>query len=105
MKKKRVDSYLVRIKSSQEFKNIVRGKVVGVIDDMVETGATLVPFYEECKKCEAKEVIALVTHGVLLEGIEKIKSKYSKLYLTNTIDREEVNVDITDLVFETITKR
>jgi len=105
LKKKRIDSYLVRIKSSQEFKNIVRGKVVGVIDDMVETGATLVPFYEECKKGGAKEVIALVTHGVLLEGIEKIKSKYSKLYLTNTIDREEVNVDITDLVFETITKR
>jgi len=104
LKKKRIDSYLVKIKSDEEFKRIVNGKVVGVIDDMVETGATLVSFYKECKKCGAKEVIALVTHGVLSEGIEKIKSKYSKLYLTNTIDREEANVDITDLIFETITK-
>lgn len=104
LKKKRIDSYLVKIKSNEEFKTIVKGKVVGVIDDMVETGATLVPFYEECKKCGAKEVIALVTHGVLSEGIEKIKSKYSKLYLTNTIVQNEANVDITDMVFDAITK-
>jgi len=102
LKKKRIDSYLVKIKSDEEFKAIVKGKVVGVIDDMVETGATLVPFYEECKKCGAKEVIALVTHGVLTEGIERINSKYSKLYLTNTINRKEVNVDIADLIFKTI---
>ena len=102
LKKKRIDSYLVKIKSNEEFKTIVKGKVVGVIDDMVETGATLVPFYKECKKCGAKEVIALVTHGVLLEGIERIKSKYSKLYLTNTIDRKEANVDISDLILKTI---
>jgi ribose-phosphate pyrophosphokinase len=104
LKKKRIDSYLVKIKSNKEFKRIVKGKVVGVIDDLVETGATLVPFYEECKKCRAKEVIALITHGVLTEGIERINSKYSKLYLTNTIDRKEANVDIANLIFETITK-
>lgn len=105
LKKKRIDSYLVTIQSNKEFRTIVSGKVVGVIDDMVETSATLVPFYEECKKCRTKEVIALVTHGVLSEGINKIRTKYSKLYLTNTIDRIEANVDISDLVFETITKR
>jgi ribose-phosphate pyrophosphokinase len=104
LKKKRIDSYLVKIKSDEEFKRIVKGKVVGVIDDMVETGATLTSFYNQCKKCRAKEVIALVTHGVLTEGIERINSKYSKLYLTNTIDRKEANVDIADLIFETITK-
>lgn len=105
LKKRRVDSYRVEIKSSEEFRNIVRGRVVGALDDMVETGATLIPFYDECVKYEAQEVIALVTHGVLPEGIKKIKTKYSKLYLTNTIDRNEANVDITDLVFNTIRKR
>ena len=104
LEKKRIDSYLVKIKSDEEFKRIVKGKVVGVIDDMVETGTTLISFYEECKKCGAKEVIALVTHGVLLEGIEKIKSKYPKLYLTNTINQKEANVDITNLIFQTIAK-
>jgi ribose-phosphate pyrophosphokinase len=104
LKKKRIDSYLVKIKSNEEFKRIVKGKVVGVIDDLVETGATLVSFYEECKKCRAKEIIVLVTHGVLTEGIERINSKYSKLYLTNTINQKEANVDITDLIFQTIAK-
>jgi len=102
LEKKRIDSYLVKIKSSEEFKEIVKGKTVGVIDDIVATGTTLISFYEKCKKYGAKEVLALITHGVLLEGIKKIKSKYSKLYLTNTIDRDEANVDITDLIFETI---
>jgi ribose-phosphate pyrophosphokinase len=103
-KKKRVNSYLVKIKSSEKFKEIVKGKIVGVIDDIVATGTTLISFYEECKKYGAKEVLALITHGVLLEGIKRTKSKYSKLYLTNTIDRKEANIDITDLIFQTIAK-
>jgi ribose-phosphate pyrophosphokinase len=102
LKKKRIDSYLVKIKSNEEFKEIVKGKIVGVIDDIVATGTTLISFYKECKKYGARKVLALITHGVLLEGIKKIKSKYSKIYLTNTIDREESNVDITDLIFKTI---
>jgi len=105
VKMKRIDSYRKEIKSGEEFKAAVKGRVVAVLDDMVETGATLIPFYEECKKFGAKEVIALITHGVLLEGIRKIKSKYSKLYLTNTIDRVEANIDVTNLIFETITKK
>jgi ribose-phosphate pyrophosphokinase len=104
LEKKRIDSYLVKIKSSEEFKEIVKGKTVGVIDDIVATGTTLISFYEKCKKYGAKEVLALITHGVLLEGIKKIKSKYSKLYLTNTIDRKEANINITDLIFQTIAK-
>jgi ribose-phosphate pyrophosphokinase len=102
LEKKRIDSYLVKIKSNEEFKEIVKGKVVGVIDDIVATGTTLISFYEECEKYGAKEVLALITHGVLLEGIKRIKSKYSRIYLTNTINRKEANVDITDLIFKTI---
>ncbi len=104
LKKKRIDSHLTQFKRYKEFRSIVNGRVVAVLDDMIETGATLVPFYNECMKCGAKEVIALITHGVLSEGVKKIEKKYSKLYLTNTIDREEANVDISDLVFETITE-
>ncbi len=101
MKKERIDSYRVRMISS---KIDLKGKVVGVIDDMIKTGGTLSKFYEIAKKSGAKKVIALVTHGVLPAGISKIKKKYSKLYLTNTIEQKESNIDITDLILNTLQK-
>lgn len=82
----------------------LKGKIVAVVDDMVKTGGTLLKFYEIAKKTGAKRVIALVTHGVVPSGVQKIKKKYSKLYLTNTINQKESNIDITNLILETISK-
>jgi len=98
-KKERRNSFSVKIFSSKiNFKD----KIVAVIDDMVRTGGTLLKFYEIAKKSRAKKIIALVTHGVIPFGVTKIKKKYSKLYLTNTIKQKESNVDITDLILKTI---
>jgi len=71
---------------------------------MIKTGGTLLKFYEIAEKLEAKKIIALVTHGVMPVGISKIKKKYSKLYLTNTIKQKEANIDIIDLILKTISK-
>jgi len=101
MKKKRLDSFRVKIFSA---KLNLEGKIVAVIDDMIKTGGTLLKFYQIAKRSRAKTVIALVTHGVLPLGVSKIKKKYSKLYLTNTIKQKESNVDITDLILENISK-
>jgi len=101
MEKERIDSYQVKmVPPNLNFK----GKIVGVIDDMIKTGGTLLKFYEIAKKSGAKRVIALVTHGVLASGILKIKKKYSRLYLTNTIKQKESNIDITDLILNTLLK-
>lgn len=81
----------------------LKGKIVGVVDDMITTGGTLLKFYEIAKKSGAKKIIALITHGVFPSGISKIKKKYSKLYLTNTIKQKQANVDITDLIIKTLT--
>ena len=102
MKKERMDSYRVRMISPKiDFK----GRVVGVIDDMIKTGGTLLKFYEIAKKSRAKKVLALITHGVLPAGISKIKKRYSKLYLTNTINQKEANIDVTDLILKNISKK
>jgi len=99
LKKKRVNSYCVEITIS----NInLRDKTVGVIDDVIKTGGTLIRFQEIVKKAGAKKVFALVTHGVVPSGISKIKKCYSKLYLTNTVKQKEANIDITDLILNTI---
>ena len=77
---------------------MVKGKNVGVVDDLVETGGTMCRAYDFCKDNGAKKVLALITHGVLPEGISRIKEKYDDLFLTNTINRPEANVDISGLV-------
>jgi len=98
-KKERLSSFKVRFLSP---KINFKGRIIGVVDDLIETGGTLLKFYEFAKKSGAKKVIALITHGVLPVGISKIKKKYSKLYLTNTMEQKEANVDVTDLILKTI---
>ena len=98
-KKERLNSFKIKISSS---KLNFKGKIIGVVDDIIETGGTLLKFCDFAKKSGAKKVIALITHGVLPAGVSKIKKKYSKLYLTNTINQKEANVDIINLISKTI---
>lgn len=99
MGKERLNSFDVKMFSP---KLNLKRKIVGVVDDMIKTGGTLLKLYEVAKKAGAKKVIALITHGVMLKGILKIKKKYSKIYLANTIERKEANIDIAGLIAKTI---
>lgn len=99
MSKKRINSFSVELVA--EDADYV-GKIVGVVDDMIKTGGTLVKFYEAAKKAGAKDVVALITHGVMPAGISRIGRVYKKVYLTNTIDRKEANVDVVGLICQTI---
>ena len=100
--KKRKNSYEVEMHSSRATAKKIKNHAIAVVDDLVETGGTLERFYEECKRIGAKEMLALITHGVLPEGISRVQAKYQKLYLTNTITRKEANVDITPLIVSAI---
>ena len=97
LKKKRKDSFDVEI-FSPDLK--IEGKTVAVIDDLLETGGTLARFHETAIRSGAKETVALITHGVLDSGIKRVKEKFSKLYLTNSINKKEANVDIADLLVD-----
>lgn len=100
--KKRGGSYEVEMGDFNQFQNVIKNRVVAVVDDILGTGGTLDRFYDECKRAGAKELVALVTHGVLPSGISRIKKKYSKLYLANTVNQSEANVDISNLMYQTI---
>ena len=96
--KKRHNSFEVEFDHDKNHAKNIKGKTIGVIDDLLETGGTLVKFKEKCLQYRAKEAVALITHGVLPIGIKKIKSNYKKLYLTNSISRPEANINIFDLI-------
>ena len=69
----------------------VRGKTCIIVDDIIDSGGTIVNAVEALKKSGAVEVYIFITHAVLSgEAVEKIKkSKIKKLIITDTIDNSK----------------
>ena len=69
----------------------VSGQACIMIDDIVDSGGTLVNAAEALLKAGAKEVSAYITHGVLSEGAaERVaKSKLKELVITDSIAETE----------------
>lgn len=69
----------------------VENRDVVILDDMVDTGGTLVNTVEALKREGARKVYAACTHPVLSgQAVEKIeKSEMEKLIVTNTIPLNE----------------
>ena len=66
----------------------VRSKTCIIVDDIIDSGGTIVNAANALKDRGAKEVHVYVTHGVLSgKAVEKIKnSKIKRLVITDTID-------------------
>lgn len=103
--KVRKNSYQIELKLSTKLANLIKGKIVCLVDDLVETGGTLLKAGDLAKKYGAKKVICIITHGLLKEGVGKIRKKFAKVYLTNTINQSKIpQIDITELILNTIKK-
>jgi ribose-phosphate pyrophosphokinase len=65
----------------------IKNKSVLLVDDIFDTGSTLIAAANTAKKMGAKKIYACVTHGIFSgNAIEKInKSPISKLFITDTI--------------------
>ena len=66
----------------------VKDKTCIIVDDIIDSGGTIVNAAKALKDRGAKEVFVYITHGVLSgEAVEKIKkSVIKKLVITDTID-------------------
>tara|TARA_B100000945_G_C20323426_1_gene568797 strand:- start:134 stop:1066 length:933 start_codon:yes stop_codon:yes gene_type:complete len=69
----------------------VKGKTCIIVDDIIDSGGTIVNAAKALKNRGAKEVYVYITHGVLTgEAARKIKtSSIKKLVITDTIDNSE----------------
>ena len=69
----------------------VKGKTCIIVDDIIDSGGTIVNAVNALKKAGAIEVYVFITHAVLSgEAVAKIKgSKIKKLIITDTIDNSQ----------------
>ncbi|HTW96953.1 MAG TPA: ribose-phosphate diphosphokinase [Candidatus Methylomirabilis sp.] len=103
-KKKRANSFEVKFQLGDIFRKI-KGKNICLVDDLIETGGTLVKLAAECRRLGAKKIIVFVTHGVLPEGIERVSAHVDEFYTTNSIGQRKFRLDIGGLIGESISKR
>ena len=69
----------------------VKGKSCLIVDDIIDSGGTIVNAAKALKDKEAKDVYVYITHAVLSgEAMQKIeKSQIKKLITTDTIDNSK----------------
>ena len=69
----------------------VKGKTCIIVDDIIDSGGTIVNAVDALKKNGANEVFVFITHAVLSgDAVNKIKkSKIKKLIITDTIDNSK----------------
>ena len=69
----------------------VKGKTCIIVDDIIDSGGTIVNAVSALKKAGAVEVYVFITHAVLSgDAVKKIKnSKIKKLIITDTIDNSQ----------------
>ena len=69
----------------------VKGKTCIIVDDIIDSGGTIVNAAKALKDRGAKDVYAYITHGVLSgEAVKKIKNSVIKnLVITDTIDNND----------------
>jgi ribose-phosphate pyrophosphokinase len=85
-KERDLDTGETRIREG-DLKNLAGGKRVLIVDDIAETGGTLVKAIELCKGKGAKEIMCAVVHPVLAgECYQKVTKTGAKFIAGNTID-------------------
>lgn len=101
-KKDRQNSHEVSLQNLSPMKNLIEEKNILIIDDIIETGGTIVKTCQELKKIGARKIIVGVTHGVLAQGINRVKESCDDLYFTNSIRAELDSLDISKIVWDSI---
>ena len=82
----------------------VKGKTCILVDDIIDSGGTIVNAAKALKQRGAKEVYVYITHGVLSgDAVKKIKNSVIKnLVITDTIENNEKTKNVKNIEVLTI---
>ena len=71
----------------------VDGKDILIVDDLIDTGGTIVGAVEALKQKGAKEIYAAITHSVLSgNALERIRNtQITKIYVSDTVNIEGID--------------
>jgi len=89
--KKRLDSYTVKIEPKAL---AVRGKSVGIVDDVISTGGTIATAAKELKTQGARRVIAACVHGLFVGPAEANLKACDEVIATDTILSPHTKVSV-----------
>lgn len=97
--------YKTREKENEVSKIVIIGDVEGknclIIDDIIDTGNTIIKTAEALREKKAKKIFAYGTHGLFTEGTEKFKI-FDKILVSDTLKNPEAdnadNIEIVSLV-------
>jgi ribose-phosphate pyrophosphokinase len=68
-----------------EFNDKIENKICIIIDDLIDTGKTIMQLASLLKARGAKKVIAYITHGVFSQNSLELFSHIDQLYITDSI--------------------
>jgi len=68
----------------------VRGKNCLIIDDIIDTGNTMIKTAEALKEKNAEKIFTYGTHGLFTEGVEKFKI-FDKVMVSDTLKNPQAN--------------
>jgi ribose-phosphate pyrophosphokinase len=91
-----------RERDNEVAKTIIIGDVEGknclIVDDIIDTGNTLIKTAEALKERGARKIFAYGTHGLFTEGTEKFRI-FDRILVSDTLKNEEKgNLEIVSLV-------
>ncbi len=75
----------------------VAGKNILVIDDMIDTGGTLLKAVELLREKGAEKLFCYATHGIFTTGTENICRNFDRVMVSNTHYREDDGLEIIDI--------
>lgn len=76
--------------SLQFLKNILKNKNIVMVEDMIDTGGTLITMCNVLKYLEVASITVFATHGIFSRGAEdKLRNSGIKIIITDTIPRPQ----------------
>jgi phosphoribosylpyrophosphate synthetase len=101
--KKRINSTKVNVKANSELAELIKGKFVGLGDDLIKSGRTMIKCRDAALKCNIKGIFAYATHGLMNSGVKRVRNEFNnQLYLLDTIARRNATFSCAPLIYNAI---